>query len=82
VSHAATCCCRDCDFRPEYARQLEALTVRRLPSGYWHVRGLGLCNWAQPPVWPCDEETLRAHTFHEAAESFIRAALIQAGEPS
>lgn len=51
-------------------------SVRRLSSGYWHIRGEGPCNWAQPPEWPCDEATLRAHTFGEACEDFIRAALV------
>lgn len=49
--------------------------VKVLESGYVHIRGLGPCNWAQPPFWPCDEQTLRAHTFGEACESFILAAL-------
>lgn len=52
--------------------------VERLDSGYWHIRGVGMCNWAQPPHWPCDEATLRAHAFLEASEEFIRAALAKA----
>jgi hypothetical protein len=55
------------------------ITVRQLESGWWHVRGEGPCNWAQPPYWPCDEETLREHAFPEAAESFIQAALRATG---
>ena len=51
------------------------IAVQRLSSGYWHIRGEGPCNFAQPPHWPCDEETLRAHTFHEASEGFIQAAI-------
>ena len=51
------------------------LSAKRLVSGYWHIRGDGPCNWAQPPEWPCDEPTLRAHAFPEASEKFIRAAL-------
>jgi hypothetical protein len=55
--------------------------VRQLPSGYYHVRGSGPCNWAQPPAWPCDERTLREHAFPEASEKFIRAAMrAQVGE--
>jgi len=50
------------------------LTVRQLPSGYWHIRGTGPCNWAQPPMWPCDGATLRAHAHPEAGETFLRAA--------
>lgn len=54
------------------------VTVTRLDSGYYHVRGDGPCNWAQPPSWPCDEATLRAHAFTEASETFIHAALERA----
>lgn len=58
------------------------ITVRRLESGYYHVRGQGPCNWAQPPEWPCDEATLRAHTFGEASEDFVRSALAARGPES
>ncbi len=51
------------------------IRVKQLATGYWHVRGIGPCNWAQPPTWPCSEETLREHAFPEASEEFIRAAL-------
>ena len=51
------------------------ITVKRLPSGYWHIRGLGPCNWAQPPSWPCSEEMLREHTFQQASEEFIRSSM-------
>lgn len=51
------------------------INIRQLDSGYYHVRGYGPCNWAQPPCWPCSEETLRAHAFPEASEEFIQAAL-------
>lgn len=54
------------------------LTIRRLDSGYWHVRGRGPCNWTQPPVWPCDAETLRAYAHPEASEAFLHAAAIRA----
>ena len=51
------------------------MTSIRLESGYWHIRGEGPCNWAQPPVWPCDEKTLRDHAFLEASEEFIRSSI-------
>ena len=51
------------------------ITVKRLDSGYYHIRGRGVCNWSQPPVWPCDEQVLRDYAFPEASEEFIRAAL-------
>ena len=54
------------------------IAIRRLESGYWHLRGTGPCEWAQPPHWPCDEETLRQHVFPEASESFVRACLAAA----
>lgn len=51
------------------------ITVKRLPSGYWHIHGDGPCEWSQPPFWPCSEEMLREHAFPEASEAFIRSAL-------
>jgi len=51
------------------------ITITRLESGYYHVRGQGPCNWAQPRVWPCSAEELRASAFPEASESFLRAAV-------
>lgn len=56
-------------------RQKAALGVRRLESGYWHLRGTGPLNWAQPPHWPCDEATLLAHAFGQASEAFVLACL-------
>lgn len=57
--------------------RLEGIRIYRLPSGYYHLRGYGPGNWAQPPTWPCDEATLRAHTFPGASEQFIREMLAQ-----
>lgn len=48
------------------------ITVQRLSSGYVRLQGNGPCEWAQPPHWPCDKTTLRAHAFPEASESFLR----------
>lgn len=59
-----------------------SLQIRKLESGYFHIRGLGPCNWAQPKHWPCDEETLRKSAFPQASEEFIREALREAGTPS
>lgn len=49
-----------------------------LDSGYWHLRGSGPCEWAQPPCWPCDERTLREHAHPEASEKFIRECMADA----
>ena len=57
---------------------MSKITVRQLESGYWHVRGIGPCNWVQPKRWPCDEAELRRSAFPEASEAFIRAALARA----
>lgn len=51
------------------------MKARELSSGYWHLRGTGPCNWAQPPTWPCDEITLRAYAFAQANEAFIQECL-------
>ena len=54
------------------------ITVKRLHTagGYYHIRGVGPCNWAQPPCWPCDERTLRRHAFPEASEEFVQECLV------
>lgn len=54
------------------------IEVKQLPSGWWHVRGRGPCNWSQPMHWPCDEETLRRCAHPEASEEFIREAFFAA----
>ena len=51
------------------------ITVTKLESGYYHIRGQGPCNWAQPVSWPTCEAVLRHAAFPEASEEFIRAAL-------
>ena len=58
------------------------IEAKRLASGYWHIRGEGPCNWAQPPDWPCSEEVLRASAFNEASGDFIRSALVIAERPA
>ena len=56
------------------------IEIRRLSSGYYHLRGRGPCNWTQPTVWPCTEETLRSSAFPQASEAFLRACLRQVGK--
>jgi hypothetical protein len=51
------------------------ITVSRLSSDYYLVRGDGPYEWAQPPSWPCDEATLLAHTFLQASADFRKTAL-------
>ena len=55
-----------------------SITIRRLDSGYWHIRGVGPCNWAQPPCWPCAEETLRGHAAPGASEEFFATVINEA----
>jgi hypothetical protein len=50
------------------------VTVKKLDSGYYHVRGVGPCNWSQPPTWPCDESTIRQHAHPESSDEFIASA--------
>ena len=59
---------------------MTALTVKRLETGWYHVRGYGPCEWAQPPYWPCSEEMLREYAFAHASETFIRNALTHMAE--
>jgi hypothetical protein len=51
------------------------IQVTKLSTGWFHICGVGPCNWAQPAAWPCSEQELRAAAFPEASESFIRAAI-------
>jgi hypothetical protein len=53
---------------------MNGLIIRPLDSGYWHIRGEGPCNWAQPPTWPCDPKVLDEHFFVQAGDRF-RAAV-------
>lgn len=50
------------------------ISVKRLESGYYRIRGVGPCNWSQPPYWPCSEDVLRQHAMPEASDEFVRAA--------
>jgi hypothetical protein len=49
------------------------VSVKRLDSGYWHLRGIGPCNWAQPPRWPCpDDQAPEGSFFGKASGAFKR----------
>lgn len=56
------------------------ITVKRFPTGYYHISGEGVCDWSQPPRWPCDEATLRDYACPEASETFIACAIERAAE--
>lgn len=51
------------------------IRITELDTGYWRISGNGPCEWAQPPHWPCDEQTLRDSAFPEASEKFITEAM-------
>lgn len=55
--------------------QPKNITTKKLDSGYVLVRGIGVCEWAQPRMYPCSEKELRASAFPEASESFIQSVL-------
>ena len=50
------------------------ITINRLSSGYWHIRGTGPCEWAQTAVLPTTFEAVRAAAFPEASDKFCREA--------
>lgn len=54
------------------------LGITRLSTGYWLVRGHGICNWVQVPYWPADEDTIRRCAFDEASEDFLQAVIRRA----
>ena len=51
------------------------IRIKKLSSGYFHIRGQGPCNWAQPARWPCGEKEFRESCFPQASEEFILSAL-------
>lgn len=55
------------------------IVVKRLSTGYYHVRGQGPCEWAQPERWPATEDEIRSSAFPEASEEFLLAAIRLAG---
>ena len=56
------------------------ITVKRFPTSYYHISGEGVCDWSQPPRWPCDEATLRDYACSEASETFIVYAMERSAE--
>jgi len=52
-----------------------AITIKRLPSGFVHIRGVGVTNWTQPPQWLADEEMIRKYAFAQASERFLREVI-------
>ena len=56
------------------------ITVKRFPNGYYYIGGEDVCDWSQPPRWPCDEATLRDYACSEASETFIAYAMERASE--
>ena len=59
------------------AQQPPELLAQPLTEPNWYITGVGPCNWAQPPTWPCaDEDVLSASIFPEAGFEF-RCALTQ-----
>lgn len=61
------------------------ITIKRLPSGYYHIRGQGPCNWTQPRNWPCDAGEIRSAAFPEASREFLaevwRLAVLAFADP-
>ena len=61
------------DFLTSTGGRVMEIKISKLSSGYWHIRGDGPCNWAQPPHWPCSMDEVRANAFPEACEQFFQA---------
>ena len=51
------------------------LTIKRLDSGWYHIRGNGPCNWCQPPRWPANRQEIEDAMFPEASPEFRREVL-------
>ena len=52
----------------------EPIHVQQLSNGYWHIKGIGPCNWSTVKRWPCCEDTIRDGAGGEASDEFIVAA--------
>jgi hypothetical protein len=50
------------------------ITVIKLPTDWWHIRGTGPYDWAQVPFWPCDRECIKRNAWPAASEEFIDSA--------
>ena len=50
------------------------IQIKKLPSGYYHIRGHGLCNWAQVEKWPCTIEELKLGNF-QGGKDFIESVM-------
>lgn len=53
----------------------QEITITKLSSGYYLIKGNGPCEWAQIEKWPCSENEFREGCFKEASEEFIKSAL-------
>ncbi len=53
--------------------------LKQISTGWYHIRGIGPCNWVQTPEWPATEAVIREHAFPEASEEFIKL-VIEAAE--
>ena len=50
-----------------------SIRIKRLTSGWYHIRDTGPCEWAQVQQWPeCTEEELESAYFPEASPDFRR----------
>ena len=50
-----------------------SIRIKRLASGWYHLRGTGPCQWAQVQDWPgCTEKELDSAFFPEAGYNFRR----------
>ena len=56
------------------------IKIKRLPSGYYHIRGEGVCNWAQVERWPCTIEELEIGNFMRC-EEFIDSVMELSSAP-
>lgn len=58
---------------------MSELSIKRLSSGYFHVRGRGPCEWGQYETWPPTNSDINDGTFVLASDRF-RAAVREAAE--
>lgn len=83
ANHHLGCECHEARHRKEIARlrlAVDDITIRKIDSGYWHVRGRGPCEWTQPARWPASESEIRESAFPQASEKFLLRVIALAKE--
>ena len=56
------------------------ISIKKLNTGWYHIKGVGPANWTQPPTWPASEDAIRQNAFPQASETFLKQVIAMAEE--